>query len=296
MSDEKSLIKIDDVFGISLPVTRLIEKISDAIGTCYEPRRIRNVAQAETDAALIREEGQIKINELQQRAMLRFISEEAKKQENIESIIHKAIPLIAEDSSKPDEMEDDWIVNIFDKCRIISDDDMQQLWSKILAGEANAPRTYSKRTVNLLSSLDKKDAELFTSLCSFIWDIGDGTTPLIYDFNAEIYDSQNLNFETYTHLMDIGLIHCDFNTGFSWTDSNSHLPASYFGTTINIEISEKSKDNKKNPYIMLIGHAMLTNSGIELARICNPKPVDGFLDYILENWKKQGLTAKIIKN
>ncbi len=293
MSDDKSLVKIEDVVGISQPVTRLIDKISDAIGTLYEPRRIRNVAEAESEAALIKEESQIKINELQQRAMLRFISEEAKKQGNIESITQKAIPLV-EDSAKPDEMEDDWIVNFYDKCRIISDDDMQQLWSKILAGEANAPGSYSKRTVNLLGSLDKKDANSFTSFCSFIWDIGDGTIPLIYDYNAEIYNHQNTDFETYAHLIDMGLIHCDFHSGFKWNDSNSTLPASYFDTTIILEIPEKNKDNQKDPYFINTGYALLTNSGKELARICNPKPVDGFLDYVLENWKTQGLNIKII--
>ena len=55
-----------------------------------------------------------------------------------------------------------------------------------------------------------------------------------------------------------------------------------------IEISEK---NNKNG---MIGYVLLTNSGYELARICNPKPVDGFLDYVLENWKAQGLKVNII--
>ena len=46
---------------------------------------------------------------------------------------------------------------------------MQILWARVLAGEANAPGTYSKRTVNLLSDFDKSDAELFTKLCGFGW-------------------------------------------------------------------------------------------------------------------------------
>jgi hypothetical protein len=41
--------------------------------------------------------------------------------------------------------------------------EMQNLWAQVLAGEANSPGTYSKRTVNFLSSLDKKDAALIYS-------------------------------------------------------------------------------------------------------------------------------------
>ena len=35
-------------------------------------------------------------------------------------------------------MEEDWIANFFDKCRIVSDSEMQSLWARVLAGEANA--------------------------------------------------------------------------------------------------------------------------------------------------------------
>ncbi len=75
----------------------------------------------------------------------------------------------------------------------ISDDEMQTLWAKVLAGEANSPGTYSKRTVNLLSDLDKKDALLFQSLCRFGWFIGN-FTPLVFDPQAEIYNKAGINF------------------------------------------------------------------------------------------------------
>jgi hypothetical protein len=43
------------------------------------------------------------------------------------------------EAATPEKLEDDWITNFFDKCRLISDEEMQTLWSKVLAGEANAP-------------------------------------------------------------------------------------------------------------------------------------------------------------
>ena len=292
MSDDKSLVKIENVFGLSEPARELIEKISNAIGILYEPRHIKKLAQAKADAELTETEGQIKINELQQRAMLRFVSEETKKQENIESITSKSIPLI-EDSSKPDEIDDDWIVNFFDECRNISDENMQQLWAKILAGEANGPGTYSKRTVDLLGSMGPQDANLFTSLCSFIWSVGDELAPLIYDHKAEIYNHHNIKFSSLSHLDAIGLIRVDFTAGYILSVSGSHriLQANYFDTSI---VARKNKHNHKNDFSVEIGHAMLTRSGYELTRICNTKPVNGFVDYVLENWKTQGLKTNII--
>ena len=51
-------------------------------------------------------------------------------------------------------------------------DEMQSLWARVLATEANAPGALSKRAVNVLSDFDKSDAELFTRLCGFSWVIG----------------------------------------------------------------------------------------------------------------------------
>ena len=104
----------------------------------------------------------------------------------MEDIIAQAVPDVNEEA-KPDAMENDWIANFFDKCRLVSDSEMQSLWARVLAGEANAPSTYSKRTVNLLSDFDKSDAELFTKLCGFGWMIRN-VVPLVFDEDAEIYN------------------------------------------------------------------------------------------------------------
>src|SRR5258708_5040845 len=163
-SDGKlSLINVGDW---SKPANTLIEKISDAIGGIAKPWQIKRVAEADAIANRIQTTAEIEKAERLQRAALRFLAEETKKQQNIESIISKALPEVSE-QAKPEQIEDDWIANFFDKCRLISDDEMQKLWGKILAGEANSPRKCSKRTVNLLASLDKMDALLFSKLCSF---------------------------------------------------------------------------------------------------------------------------------
>jgi Protein of unknown function (DUF2806) len=109
---------------------------------------------------------EIEVTALQQRAMRRFVAEEAKKQNNIEGITAKALPDLSPDAT-PERMEDDWIANFFNRCRLISDEDMQNIWARILSGEANSPGRFSKRTVNLVGGLDKSDAILFSGLLGF---------------------------------------------------------------------------------------------------------------------------------
>ena len=165
MSDENPIAKLGD---LTKPATVLIEKISDAVGGVFKPYQIVRVAKAEAEADRLRAESQIQVTDLHRRAMHRFLEEEAKKQSNIEAITQNALPLL-DDKSSPQNVSNDWITNFFDKSRIVSDSDMQTLWSRVLAGEANTPGAFAKRTVNLLGDLDKEDAALFMQLCGFAW-------------------------------------------------------------------------------------------------------------------------------
>jgi hypothetical protein len=269
---------------LAKPATALIEKISDAVGGVFKPFQIVRVARAEAEAELIRAEARIEISDLQRRAMYRFLAEEAKQQANIESITSKAFPLLGENSS-PKDMEDDWITNFFDKSRIISDEDMQHLWSKVLAGEANSPGTFSKRTVNLLADLDKRDAQLFTRLCGFVWVIGN-FTPLIFDLQNEIYTRAGLTFDSMTHLDTIGLVKFDNVAGFLRLGLPKKATVFYYCTPVELTLPNES-DNQ-----LSIGRALFTQAGSELAPVCGSTPVEGFFDFACERWAN----AKLIPN
>lgn len=278
MSSHNSIINLGE---LSKPATVLIEKISDAIGGLFKPYQVVRVARAEAEAELIRAEAQIQISDLQRRAFYRWLEEEAKKQRNIEEVTRQALPQVKEES-QPEKVEDDWIVNFFDKCRLISDAEMQQLWSRVLAGEANAPGTYSKRTVNFLSSLDKADAELFAHLCTFAWMVADEVVPLIYDVLGEIYKKHGITFDSLIHLRSIGLIQFEHLLGYASMGLPKTLTVFYHGRPVQLEFQKEAENQ------METGRVLLTKVGAQLAPICGSRPDLEFYAYNLTIWKQRG--------
>ncbi len=277
MSKETSNSLIN--FGnLSKPANTLIEKVSDAVGGWFAPYQIKRVAKAEAEAALIKAQSEIEITDLHRRAVHRFIEEEAQRQKNMEDITAKALPQLDE-NAKPESIENDWFINFFDKCRIVSDGEMQELWSRVLAGEANAPRTYSKRTVNFLSDLDKGEAELFTRLCGFGWQTGQ-FVPLVFDVQAEIYNRYEINFSTLNHLDSIGLIQFDNLAGFVSRDLPKKFAVDYYRRRLILE-RPPNADNT-----LELGKVLLTRVGQELVPICGSKPVEGFWEYVKDQWKQ----------
>lgn len=277
MGGSNSIVNLGD---LAKPATVLIEKISEAVGGIFKPYQIRRVALAEADAGRIEAAAKIEITELQRRAMARFFAEEAKKQSNIEAITSKALPELTADS-RPQNMEDDWIANFFDRCRLISDEDMQALWAKVLSGEANSPGRFSKRTVNLLSSLDKSDAELFNKLCGFAITLN-SLLPLIYDFNHAIYTGVGINFGSLSHLETTGLIHFDALAGYIRRGLSQKGFIPYFDQKIWVEFPQTENNS------LQLGKVLLTKAGEQLAPVCAARPCDGFVEYVREKWRSFG--------
>ena len=268
---------IVDLGKLSKPVNTLIKKVSNAAGVLYEPLHIKRIAKSRAKADLISEEAKIEITDLHRRAANRWLNEEAQRQANMENILVKALPQV-EEAAKPEAVEDDWVVNFFDKSRIVSNNQMQELWARVLAGEANSPGSFSKRAVNLLSDLDKSDAELFTRLCGFVWNVR-GLQPLIFDTTAKIYKRNGITFSNLTHLDSIGLIQFENLAGFVQLSLPEKFVVHYYGKNLVLDTRLTAKNK------LPIGNALFTNVGQELALICGSGPVDGLWEYVKEKWK-----------
>lgn len=266
----------------SKPATVLLEKISDAIGGAIRPHQIVRVAKAEAKAAAIHANAEIEVKNIQRRAMRRFVAEETKKQANMEQIIRDALPQL-EEKATPQDVPDDWLTNFFEKGRIISDAEMQKLWAKVLAGEANNPGSFSKATVNLLSNLDKSDAEAFTRLCGFAWRFNGPPqfiTPIVAGIrSAKIYLEHGIDFDALSHLQSLGLVHFDTLNGFVFEEPAQPVQASYFGAKVSFELPNP-------PFAVLdLGNVLFTRAGQQLASISLASPVKGFFEFLCKHWQ-----------
>lgn len=278
MSDGGALINLGD---ISKPATVLIEKVSNAVGIIYEPTRIRRKAVAEAEAIKIAALAALELKEVEQRALERLVHQEARKQENIESITAQAASTLSIDANV-EKLDEDWVAHFFKQCDTVSDKEMQSLWSRLLAGEATTPGTFSKRTVDLVSSIDKKDAALFTKFCQFVWMLGI-PCPLIYDVKDEVYSNEGITFSDLKHLDSIGLISFESVSGYQQQGLGKYAHFFYFGRPTLIEF-QADKDNHVE-----IGHVLLTNTGRELVSVCGAVMNPDFYEYVISRWHKNGL-------
>ncbi len=262
----------------------LLSKISGAIGTVYEPVHVKRMAKARAKAQEVGVESELR-TEAQRRAFQRLLYEEERKQQNMDAVTAGAIEFLNAEA-QPEKVEDDWITEFFERARKVSDEEMQTLWSKILAGESNAPGSFSKSTLSIVSLLDKEDANAFVSICRFSIMLGQ-LTPVIFDLQADIYEKNNVSFIQTSHLEDIGLISFENLTGYQKQGLPNQFRMAYGPIVLQVKLPEGKND-------IAFGHVIFTKIGAQLAPLTNAHVVPEFIPYVIEEWKKQNVVVAVV--
>lgn len=277
MSD--SGFSLVDLKGISKPLTKLIDAVSNGIGAIYEPTgKVRN-AKAEAKAMLILAEAEQKSNDIADRAFKRVNYREIRRQNNIDSIVKGAAAALPNTvSSEP--VDEDWIVNFFELSQDVGDEEMKQIWSKLLAGEVAKPGSFKPRTLQTVKSLTPEEARMFTTMCSFSFVTGDDNYffPIFsHDFFVFVR-KHGLSTKTETHLKNIGLL--SHSKVFKTADDEDGdlITVHYFSKAY--YTSPKLKDGYKR---VALEKYPFTEIGKELVSISGAEPNENYIKCLIEH-------------
>ncbi len=278
-----------DTKDLSPVASQLLDKASQAIGTFCRPLTTVAQAIADTSTEIIKEHGKCHIADLHYRTQQRFYNEEIRKQQNRESILEQSI-LLLEETAKPNEIKNDWIFNFFDKAQHFENEDMQNLWAKILAGEANQPGSFSRKTINILEDISSKDALIFEQLCRCIWAFDQNVLKIVvFEPQLSILEPYGINFENLINLENLGLV--VFNSSFFNLQSTFSDQAT--GTYGKYKYS--FSDIHNNPLKLEIGNYLLTKAGEEVASIIKAEPIPNYAEYVTDFIMKKYPNIKIEK-
>ncbi len=205
---------------------------------------------------------------------------------NLDMITEKAIQKIQSTSSRTSLPEDeptleqdiseDWL-NTFEKeASEKSSEEMQKLFSSILAGEIMEPSTFSIKSVKTLSQLDNEIAVLFQTFCSLCISIEHKNTlvdvrvvSLTGSAASNSLQKYGLNFPKLNMLEEYGLIISDYNSNMDYGVCvvNGSKPASYalkYQSNANVLINLKPEVEITELKLSGVG---LTKTGKELFKI-----------------------------
>ena len=259
------------------PIGKLIDCVSGAIGKAYKPRHIRNVADAEAYkikkiGEALRENSDIPIEynpegislstidyeQFIKRTQNRLAFQELKKQENIEAVADKAYHLLeGEEQVTADPVEEDWMLRFFNCVEDISNEKMQKIWARILAGEIKKPDSFSLRTLDALHNISPNEAQLFEKV------INSGVVFDCIPNKHSFWDNHGISYADIMKLEECGLI----NAGgmLTLTKSFADQMAVIMYSNDRVLVYKNELYPQKND--LVIDVFPLTTSGLQIASL-----------------------------
>lgn len=265
---------------------KLISTVSGAIGIVYEPTRIKRDAKAKAEELKIIADANREIRlkdieadeDIKDKIAIRTAQREIKRQYNIDNIIKYAASDIANENDVSDKpVDEDWITRFFNYAQDISNEDAQLLWGKLLSNEVKKPGSFSLRTIEILRNISPSEAQLFQSICEFVFLNIEKSIGFIYN-ESKVFENaisyNNLLILKESGLVDISfLAHTSKNVFFHSIYNRKLLYAVKKGQKIEVEIPVYN----------------LTQSGLELFKINSQKTnqayFDDFIKYFKETYK-----------
>lgn len=284
-SDGKEIQAIGEMSRAAKADLDLINKVT---GMVFGPRAIRNLADAEAYRIRTLAEASADATNIEARARVSSEHRQVAQQLNMEVVTEAALPHIKDDA-KPETVDQDWVAKFFDYAKDVSNGEMREMWARILAGEINRPGSFSRRSLNIVSQIDKRQAELFNTVCRFrVRGENDSGWVVISDFRDPIYKDAGITFEGLADLDDLGLIDFAPADTFNWEGLPQTTGLYYGRTFFSMSFMAGTDSNLK------LGRVRLTRVGEELTKICETKEVDGFVGYLKRYWETQGVGVTII--
>lgn len=205
------------------PATKLLEMCGNAIGTAYQPRHMRKMADAEAykirqlGAAISEtnslpveyENGNLSMNTVNfedfvQRAQYRANYQLLREQNNIEGVVGKAYQELLDAPEVPsDPVDEDWTARFFNIVKEINTEEMQHIWSKILAGEIRKPGSFSMRTLETIRNITREEATAFQRVVPCVVCSG---KDMFITASSDIYEKYGVSYDDILRLDECGLM------------------------------------------------------------------------------------------
>ncbi len=225
---------------------------------------------------------------------MRWLVEEQMKQQCQDDVIAKAVEGVSDEQIGADtpDPDADVVRLLLDGAGYVSEEELQVLWGRTLAGEVRRPGSVSRRTISVLKTMDQRVAVIFARFCSLacymIPDQDKIIDARVLSLGGKAGENalspHGLSYGALTILSEHGLVVHDFD---GWRDygpcfwppfpAYNTFPFRHQGKYFMLHPTDD--EAVPTPPVKFHGPEM-TLAGVELSRIVDPPPQPDYLDQL----------------
>ncbi len=200
---------------------------------------------------------------------------------NLGNVLLKSAPLItASENQISDDNDVFW--GFLEHSKEISNEQMQELIAKIVAGEYNAPGTYAMSTLQIIKMLGKNELELFEKICGLLIDNEIILKELfaLGDNVKEMMNKIGIDFGSLQTLQSLGLFLPNDMTRSIENPEKKNFAIQYFDKQIIF-----TPENENFAKIKLPGFYGLSIVGKQILKHLNPAYIEDYFVWLKSNHK-----------
>lgn len=212
--------------------------------------------------------------------------------DNFVAVSDRASAILKETGGVANPMLPETRDRIVDGASHAYEDDVRELWGRILAGEVNKPGSFSKRTMSILSDMGKREAESFMKLCSYSTCLVSGASEshvimgepipvLSIDSSGASYNGGKISLAELSTLDSLGLIDQSL---LNINIIKNGMTFSYLANNALVVAKNDAAEKKIN-----FEGAVFRSAGLELSRICDIGCAQDLADILASKLENVGL-------
>ena len=223
------------------------------------------------------------LSEIENRMLNRINTIETRRQRNIDFITISSMKELSDKDIHSDKpIDEDWINRFFLNARDISDEHMQYVWGKILAGEIINPGSFSLRSIETIKNMNYIEAKVFQGLVQYAINVGE--CGYIIRSRKFLKSFPQGDYRIWM-MKGINLIHEGILTTTFHFDNTQTLTFSYGSCSCDVS-GEIGKDT-----LTLDTHS-LTQVGSELAKLIDVTPDVEHFENVCKEIESHGFMVK----
>ena len=215
-----------------------------------------------------------------------LIADAARKEINVaKAILHAETAAMENQGAISEEaVNPDWLFRWRDSAGEVSNEELQTLWGKILAGEVKSPGAFSLRTLDSLRNISKQEAELIARLAPYI------TSGFMW--RTDELKSKEINYGYMLKMQELGILNGVEAVGGLQRTVPSVETEGFCAALIGADraLIVQHDDPKKSLQIPCYA---LTSTGEEILKLCSSQSDKEYLRSLGKKIAKDGFSVLI---
>lgn len=179
---------------------------------------------------------------------------------------------------EPQAVSPKFLSHFFESSSLEEEEDMQNLWAKLLVSESESRGSVSLRTLQILKFMTAQDAKIFQNLLQYVVRMVDDNAYIYND--TKYHEKFGILYSDLLKMEDLGLIY--FKRGLSLTTTVSDKGALIWTSDYCIRMQLDIEDEEKKLNIPAI---ILTKAGFDIYKLDNYSGNLESLKYIVDSMK-----------